>query len=112
MTMYLQLLGMALEDEGGVGLDPEDALAKFIRCRNRVAETAAFRNGPGWVSLAVADQLRYDVALIQLASSLRIPYDLDRFERADVERKRLESTLFSHSFYVDSLGIDQSLEPQ
>ena len=77
-----------------------------------MAEAASFRNGPGWVPLAIADQLSYDVALIQLASSVGIPCGLDRFERPDVERKRLESALRSHGFDVEGLDIDQSLEPQ
>jgi hypothetical protein len=68
------------------------------------------RSGLGWASIAIADQLSYDTALVGLASSLRIPCDLDNFESPEVERNRLEAALMSRGFDLDTFGIDQPFQ--
>jgi hypothetical protein len=109
MTMYSQLLEAALDQGPATRAEPSpgEALGKLVGCRSRLAETASSGSGSGWLSVAIADQLAYDVALIGFARSIGIPCDFRHFEHPEAERDRLERALRSRGVDVDSIGDDQ-----
>jgi hypothetical protein len=107
MNMYSQLLGSALDHRAGDPLSPGEALSHLVLCRSRFAKAASLRTGSGWASVAIADQLAYDVALIALAKGIGIPWDIRNFDRPEEERTRLEGALRSQGLDVDAVGNDE-----
>jgi hypothetical protein len=94
MSIYTQLLDTALgqipstEEE----LTPGEALTELFRCRTVLGAGLA-RTGSNWAPAAVANELAYDIALIELARSLGVACDVSRFDRPGHERARLEREL-------------------
>ena len=56
----------------------------------------------GRVVVAVADQLAYDIALIEFAQGVGIDFDLEAFDQPQVERGRLEQALVSRGVSLRS----------
>jgi hypothetical protein len=105
MAMYGQLIGAALE---GIGpTDPArslpDMVYELIRCRGRLAQEAPTGGPSGWAPAAVADQLAYDIVLIELARRRGITCDPLAFHQPQAERARLERALVSGGFSMDVL---------
>lgn len=92
--MYTQLLEAALGARTVSGQTrPVDAsLADVFRCRRQLEEV-----GPNSVvdrvSAALADQVAYDVALIELARALGIECDPRGFDQPQQQRHKLEHGL-------------------
>jgi hypothetical protein len=107
MSMYSQLLASVLDHGAGDEPTPDEALGQLILSRSRLAEAASSGSESAPVSIALADQLSYDVALIALATSIGIRCDVRRFERPEVERNRLEGALQSRGVDLDAIGDDQ-----
>ncbi len=95
MSIYSQLLSAALEQVDGSDGEPTtgEGLAKLLTYRSRLESDVRMREGSDWTAAALADQLAYDIALIGLARSLEIEFDLDRFDQRQIERNRLERAL-------------------
>ncbi len=93
MSMYSQLLKAAIEDRHGSTSEatPGELLAELHRRRGNLA--ALPNPGPGRVPAAVADQLHYDIALVELSRRLGIECDVRTFDQPDSERSRLERAL-------------------
>ncbi len=91
MSMYTQLLGLALENRNDADLHAMigEVFADLVRTRRLLQEVSEEPRALG----TVADQLAYDVALIRLATSLDIDWDLSGFEQPDRERQLLEQAL-------------------
>ncbi len=95
--MYSQLLASALSQDPPSESEstPGNALLKLIRCRSRLGSGTSSRAGSAWVPAALADQLAYDVALVDLARQVGLECDLSRFSQPSEERSRLEGALRS-----------------
>lgn len=103
MTMYSQLLESALGQDppSESQSTPGNALLKLIQCRSRLGSDASSHTGPAWVPAALADQLAYDVALVDLARQVGLECDLSRFNQPSEERHRLEGALRSRGIDLD-----------
>jgi hypothetical protein len=94
MSIYATLLDDAL---GQVRPDKPsttgDALAQLLDIRRRLGANLSGYTGADWAPDAIADQLAYDVALIELSRLLGIEVSLAGFGQPKHERARLEKTL-------------------
>lgn len=98
-SMYTQLLGLALDDGGEADLHTVmgEVFAELLHRRKLLRAPSADPQDLG----AVADQLAYDVALIRLATSLGIDWDLQGFEQPVRERRLLEQALTERGIPLD-----------
>jgi hypothetical protein len=102
MSVYSQLLGSALDQtHSGHGLTTGDVLARLLERRNRLGTKMSLYTGSDWAPDAIADQLAYDVALIELSQRLGIEIDLTKFGQPQHERARLEQVLVSRGIRLD-----------
>jgi hypothetical protein len=98
--MYAELLEAALGERlrsGPPGASGE-RLAELFRCRRQLNASPSPNNG---VAVSVADQLAYDVALIELAQGVGINCDLLGFDQPQRERARLEQGLISRGVLLN-----------
>ena len=108
MSIYGQLLEAALDERRRV-VPPSsggELLAELLRCRERVAADLATTGSNGdsrRVAHALADELAYDVALIELARGLRIPAERGDFDPPHLVRRRLEDALVSSGVRLSGL---------
>jgi len=102
MSIYAQLLddalGQALPDKTST---TGDALAQLLEIRRRLGAILPGYTGPDWTTAAIADQLAYDVALIELARRLGIGVSLTGFGQPKHERTRLEQALVARGVRLD-----------
>jgi hypothetical protein len=108
--MYSQLLRTAIEDRDGSTSEatPGEFLAELLQRRGNMA--ALPNPGPGRVPAAVADQLHYDIALVELCRRLGIECDVRTFDQPDSERRRLERALEAKGVIPPSAdGVDSAL---
>ena len=94
MSMYTQLLSAAMGQcppEPAVATE-DDAVDAVLRCRAEL-ESAPPPADPDAVSVVLALEVAYDVALIRLARLVAMQSDPDRFEQPQLERARLEMVL-------------------
>ena len=109
MSVYSQLLGSALDQTGtDQGSTTGDALALLLERRNRLGTNLSSYAVSDWAPDAIADQLAYDVALIEFSQLLGIDVDLTKFGQPQRERTRLEQALVSRGIHLD--GLDKSAE--
>jgi hypothetical protein len=93
MSMYVDLLKAVIGDGPDADALPTGELVLEVVRRRGMARVANGSRGPGLVPTAVADQLGYDVALVQLCRRLGIGVDLGSFDCPSAERRRLEEAL-------------------
>jgi hypothetical protein len=91
--MYVELLKSVIGDGPDADALPTGELVLEVVRRRSLARVAGSGKGPGLVPTAVADQLGYDMALVQLCRRLGIGVDLGSFDRPIAERRRLEEAL-------------------
>lgn len=92
MSMYTQLLGAACEQRPvRAGTSMGDAIDEVRRCHGELADGLLPKAGAtdDTVSVILALELRYDVALVELAGVLDVETGPSRFELPHVERERL-----------------------
>ena len=65
-----------------------------------------------WAPDAIADQLAYDVALVELSQRLGIEVDLTRFGQPRQERDRLEQALISRGIHLDEFEAPAEFREQ
>ena len=112
VTMYSQLLETALaqvptsEHPSSAG----DALVELIRCRSRLTKGVSIEDRSEMVPAAVAVQLAYDVALVELTRRLGLDFDLSAFDQPLKQRSRLEGALLSRGIDVESFD-GQAITP-
>jgi hypothetical protein len=103
MSMYAQLLDAAIGKSAPIGTRTSrtEAYSKFLSARRqlstRVKETLKLDNS----SAAIAHQIEYDIALIDLAHSLDIACDVKDFDQPLRERLRLEQALQAQGIRLD-----------
>ncbi|HTT87732.1 MAG TPA: hypothetical protein VMF60_10210 [Acidimicrobiales bacterium] len=107
--MYTELLRTALaEPESGVSTKGE-ALASVLQCRARLQAAPPPGAAAGGASIAVADELSYDVALMRLARICGLESGPEDFESSPRrERARLEGSLAARG--ADVTRVDD-IEP-
>jgi hypothetical protein len=94
MSIYAQLLDQALgQTHSHESSTTGDALAQVLQLRHRLGANRSGYTGVDWAPAAVADQLAYDVALIELCRRLGVEVNLSRFGQPQHERARLEQAL-------------------
>jgi hypothetical protein len=102
VSIYVQLLGSALDqshsdEDTTIG----EALAQLLECRNRLGANLSFYTGTDWAPAAVADQLAYDVSLVEFSRHLGIEVDPTKFGQPEHERARLERALVSRGICLE-----------
>ncbi len=97
MSIYARLLSDALSQRhsDGESSTTADTLAQLVKARDRLNINRSSYTESDWAPAAVADQLAYDVALIELARQLGIEVSLVRYSRPQPERTRLERAVVS-----------------
>jgi hypothetical protein len=101
MSIYERLLRSALEQsQSHESSTSGDALAQLLE-RRRSAGNCSSYSGPDRAPAAIADQLAYDVALIELSLRLGLEVDLTKFDQPRQERRRLEQALISRGVDLD-----------
>jgi hypothetical protein len=93
MSMYTRLLDAALRERPLTEVGArEHALGEVIRCR-RDLEDGVPPGAADTVPVALALQIAYDVALVEMARAVGVDTDPNRFEQPQTERERLERAL-------------------
>jgi len=97
VSMYTDLLEAALAEviPGGRPTSFHQALAEVVRRRKLLASSGWHEVGRPSVSVALADEVAYDVALIRLARCVDVDCDPGSFGRPQGERQKVERTLAS-----------------
>ena len=95
MSMYAELLHAAVGGRGPVVLRPTkcSALNALRHSRSELDEGTPPVTDPDAVPVALAREIAYDVALLDLARVMGIETDVHRFEQPRQERARLEAAL-------------------
>lgn len=103
--MYAQLLDVVLQERRRPGTSAArgERLAELLRCRGQLAANAPSNVGPNRVAVTLADQLEYDIALVEFAQGVGVDFDLRRFDQPEVERDRLEQALVLHGIPLHHL---------
>ena len=104
--MYTQILEAALSErsEPDAGMTTGEALAVLLECRRQLGSIAASERGGDWSSAALANQVAYDIALIDLARCVDLDCDPRSFDQPERHRTRLRQELISHGVRFDELG--------
>ena len=107
MSMYTQLLEAACEQRPARGGASErDAIDQVLRSHGELAERARVNAGveDDIVSVILALELRYDVALVELAGVLGIDTGPSRFEQPHRERERLVRAFRARGVTLEPAG--------
>ncbi len=104
MSMYTQLLDAAYgqRQPAEVGSTEDHAVEEVRRCRHELEEGVPPGEDPHTVSVVLALQIGYDVALLELARMIGIDTDPSRFEQPEQERERLERALGALGVILES----------
>jgi hypothetical protein len=99
MPMYNEMLDAAIDRGMGASCRmPREALSTVIRCRQNL-HAAASEVPPGERAVAaLADQLAYDLSLIEFSRALGIECEVENFAQPLRERARLERALRAIGF--------------
>ena len=110
MSMYADILERAFERRPGTGAPPSvnEATWELLRCRRRLASTHPGNRLTGWAASAVANQVAYDVALIELARCLGIACDPATFDRPALRRNELDRQLAERGVRLDRVATTES----
>ena len=94
MSMYAQLLEAAVDQRSHheAGGTERGALDEVVR-RRRELEEGVPPGAPDTVPVVLAQQIAYDVALLELARAVGVETDPNRFAQPAAERERLECAL-------------------
>jgi hypothetical protein len=106
MSMYVELLSIALarDDRGQMNVDDEHA--SVVTCRSRML--ASRMRGDRSAERELATEVDYDRSLINLCRALGIPADSTRFAQPAPERARLEKALDEAGEDLTSSGGSRS----
>jgi hypothetical protein len=105
--MYTYILEAAFRErsEPDTTLAPGDAVAVLLECRRYLGSVAPSGWSGDWGSAALANQVAYDLALIDLTRSVGIDCDTASFDQPQRRRIELERELISRGIALD--GLDQ-----
>jgi len=105
MSMYTHILGAALDERPVPAVTPTtaEALAALLQCHTRVGSSASSERRLDWSSIALAHQVAYDIALIDLARCVGIAGDPSTFDQPERRRNELKQELEYRGIPVDEL---------
>lgn len=95
--MYARLLDEVLEERHAQGSSTTrgERLVEVLRCRSRLMGGAPSKGRSNAGAVALADQLAYDAALMELAQGAGVDFDIRRFDQPLLGRGFLEEALVS-----------------
>ena len=104
MSMYTQLLDAAIgQHQPPVeGTSESSALDEVLRCRHDLEHAAPEAGDPDTVPVVLAQQVAYDVALLELALVVGIDSGPSHFEQPQLERERLERAFGALGFNLEA----------
>jgi hypothetical protein len=110
MSMYTYILETALRERSqpDTRLTTRDAVAVVLECRRYLGSIAPSGWSGDWGSAALANQVAYDLALIDLARSVGIDCDTTSFDQPQRRRIELERELVSRGVELDELDQQAS----
>jgi hypothetical protein len=93
--MYADILDRAFGRRPKVASPPTmtEAITVLLACQSRLTETPTTGRPTDWAAGALADQVAYDVALIELAHFMGIACDPDTFDQPELRRSELSCEL-------------------
>lgn len=105
MSIYAQLLDDALAQTQSheTSTTGDAALAQLLELRRRLGGYLPGDREVDWAPAAIAEQLAYDVALIELSRYLGIEASVTGFDQPKHERTRLERALAARGLRLDEL---------
>jgi hypothetical protein len=104
MSMYVHMLSSALE-AWDLKLGGEELLNHTVECRVRMLGTGTAHGASAYEALAA--EIAYDRALIQLCAETGIDAGPTSFGQPDIERARLEACLTDRA-NIDLVGRSRS----
>jgi hypothetical protein len=114
MSMYTQLLEAALNEHRQPAVAPTavEALAALLHCGTRLGSSGSLERRLDWSSIALANQVAYDIALIELARCVGIACDPGTFDQPVRRRNELTRELESRCIHLNELDqrADYALE--
>jgi hypothetical protein len=102
--MYANILDVALRDRSrsDTGMTTGETLAVVLACRQHLDSIDSER-GMDWSSTALASQVAYDIALIDLARCVGLDCEPRSFDQPQERRAELERELASRGIRLDDL---------
>ena len=113
MSMYTQLLDAAVEQRGTVLVrtTKHSALDALWRRGGELNEDVPPATDPDAVTVVLAREIAYDVALLELARVWGIETDPSHFEQPRHERSRLEQALRDRGVTLRTTGPSDETAP-
>jgi hypothetical protein len=101
--MYAHILEVALRERSqpDTGITTGEALAILFDCRRHLDLIASSERGMDWSSTALANQVAYDLALIDLARCVGLDCDPISFDQPQRRRIEMEHQLISRGIRLD-----------
>jgi hypothetical protein len=101
--MYADILDSAFGRRPGMASPPTvtEAIKQLLDRRNRLAPTRPKERHADWAASALANQVAYDVALIELARSVGIACDPGTFDQPELRRHELNRELAARGVHLD-----------
>jgi len=103
MSMYTYILEAAIRDRSqpDAEMSTDEALAVFLECRLHLESSASSERSADWGSAALANQVGFDLALIDLADTVGLECDPSSFDQPQRGRIALERELISRGIPLD-----------
>ncbi len=101
--MYTQLLDVAIRQRprSDANITTGDALSTLRDCRQHLGPITSPERGTDWSSIALAHQVAYDLALIDLARGVGLDCDPSSFDPPQRRRSEIERELTSRGIHLD-----------
>ena len=104
--MYTQILDVALRERPQLEAEMAtgEALSALLDCRQHLDLVAPPERGMDWSSGALANQIAYDIALIDLARCVGLDCHPSSFDQPQRRRTEIEHQLISHGVRLEAFG--------
>jgi hypothetical protein len=101
--MYTQILDVALRERPPRQPEkaPGEALSTLLERRRHLDAVASSERGTDWAPAALANQVAYDVALIELAQCVGLDCEPGSFDQPHLRRAEIERQLMSRGLRLD-----------
>jgi hypothetical protein len=103
MSIYADILHRAFESRPKTVGPPmvSDAVEELLHRRSRLAVPRSIERPTDWAARALANQVAYDVALIELARSVGLACDPASFDQPELRRNQVDRELATRGVHVD-----------
>lgn len=103
MSMYTDILQTAIRQRQRPAKPPtvSDAMTELLDCQSHLCLANALERSMDWTATALANQVAYDVALIELARSVGLTCEPRAFERPELCRTELIRELLARGLLLD-----------